>query len=59
MTDAELSARFESLQTTLEASIKAEGLVTRRHFDVVAEGLRTEIRIIAEVTMCCASGPTN
>jgi hypothetical protein len=59
LTDAELNARFENLQTTIEASLKAEGLVTRRHFDVVAAGLRTEIRIIAEVTMCCASGRTN
>jgi hypothetical protein len=48
VTDAELNARFETLQTTLEASIKAEGLVTRRHFDIVTDGLRADIRIITE-----------
>jgi hypothetical protein len=44
MTDEELNARFASI----EASIKAEGTVTRRHFDVVAEGLRIDIKIVAE-----------
>src|SRR5262245_29141118 len=44
MTDDEFNARFASI----EASIKAEGVVTRRHFDVVAEGLRIDIKIIAE-----------
>ena len=28
--------------------VRAEGDVTRRHFDVVAESIRTEVRIIAE-----------
>ena len=40
----ELNARFSAIQ----ASIKAEGLITRRHIDIVAEGLRGDIRLIAE-----------
>jgi hypothetical protein len=44
MTDEELNARFASI----EASIKAEGTVTRHHFDVVGEGLRIDIKIVAE-----------
>ena len=44
MTDQELSARFASI----EESIRAEAVVTRRHFDVVAEGLRIDIKIVAE-----------
>jgi len=52
MTDQELDARFESfgakLKADISAEIRAEGLVTRRHFDVVAEGLRAEIKVIAD-----------
>ena len=56
MTDQELDARFESfgatrkadISATISAEIKAEGLITRRHFDVVAEGLRAEIKVIAD-----------
>ena len=32
----------------IKAEVKAEGIVTRRHFDVVAEGLRADIKILAE-----------
>ena len=48
MTDEELNARFDGLQASFEASIKAEGIVTRRHFDVVAEALKDEIKLIAD-----------
>ena len=36
--------RFE----TLTAFIREENVETRRHFDIVAEGLKTEIKVIAE-----------
>ena len=48
MTDQELNARFDSLRAEIKTEIKAEGETTRRHFDVVGEGLRAEIRVIAE-----------
>jgi hypothetical protein len=52
MTDQELDARFEGvakmLKSEITAEIKAEGEITRRHFDVVADGLKADIRIIAE-----------
>jgi len=44
MTDEELNARLDAINV----EIKTEGVVTRRHFDVVAEGLKAEIKIIAE-----------
>ena len=52
MTDQELDARFESfgarLKADISAEIRAEGVITRRHFDVVAEGLKADIRVIAD-----------
>jgi len=63
MTDEELTARFDGLaadiktvktelkgeiSADIKAEIKAEGATTRRHFDVVAEGLRAEIKVIAD-----------
>ena len=51
---AEIQAAIAPLATKLEvraeiqAAVRAEGIETRRHFDVVAEGLRTDIRMIAE-----------
>ena len=51
MTDDELNTRFGRVDTSiadLRAEIRAEGERTRRHFDVVAEGLKTEIKVIAE-----------
>ena len=49
-TKADLQAAIAPLATRAEikAEIKAEGDQTRRYFDVVAEGLRGEIRLIAE-----------
>jgi len=44
MTADELDDRF----ARLEALMRAESAETRRHFDVAAEGLRLEIRVIAE-----------
>jgi hypothetical protein len=32
----------------IHAAVRAEGVETRRHFDVVAEGLRADIRMVAE-----------
>jgi len=39
-----IDARFERL----EGFIAAEGAKSRRHFDVVAEGLRTDIQVLAD-----------
>jgi archaellum component FlaC len=46
--DARLSADIRRVETTLRQEIREEGIATRRHFDVVAESLRDDIRIIAE-----------
>lgn len=45
-TKEELRAAVATLATKEE--LRAEGEETRRHFDVVAESLRTDIRLIAE-----------
>ncbi|MEQ1912654.1 MAG: hypothetical protein ABMA15_27805 [Vicinamibacterales bacterium] len=45
-TKADLQAAIAPLAT--KADMKAEAEQTRRHFDVVAEGLRAEIRLIAD-----------
>ena len=49
-TKADLQAAIAPLATKAEvrAEIKAEGEQTRRHFDVVAEGIRSDVRLIAE-----------
>ena len=39
-----IDARFERL----EGFIEAEGAKTRRHFEIVAEGLRTDIKVLAD-----------
>lgn len=46
--DARLSAEIRRVETTLRHEMREEGIATRRHFDVVAESLRDDIRIIAE-----------
>ena len=46
--DARLSAEIRRVETTLRQEIREEGIDTRRHFDVIAESLRDDIRIIAE-----------
>lgn len=46
--DTRLSAELGRVETTLRQEIREEGIATRRHFDIVAESLRDDIRIIAE-----------
>jgi putative N-acetylmannosamine-6-phosphate epimerase len=46
--DTCLSAEIRRVEATLRQGIREEGIATRRHFDVVAESLRDDIRIIAE-----------
>ena len=51
MDDAELNNRFNGIDarvTSLEDLIRAEEAATRRHFDVVAEGLSGQIKLLAE-----------
>lgn len=50
MREIELRLRMEmrELELRLRTEILGEGVATRRHFDVVAESLRDDIRIIAE-----------
>ena len=53
-----LNARFEQIEErfryveerfkNVEDLVKTEGAATRRHFDVVAEGLRDQIKVVAE-----------
>lgn len=45
---AAIRAEIRSVETILHQEIREEGVSTRRHFDVVAESLRDDIRIIAE-----------
>ena len=40
--------RFTRLETHLREEIRTTASDTRRHFDVVAEGLKASIRLIAE-----------
>lgn len=52
--DAEIKNEFSAvralrqMEKALRREIQEDGLTTRRHFDVVAESLRDDIRIIAE-----------
>jgi septal ring factor EnvC (AmiA/AmiB activator) len=46
--DTRLSSGIRRVETTLRQEIREEGIATRRHFDVVTESLRDDIRIIAE-----------
>jgi polyphosphate kinase len=39
---------LQSVESTLRDEIRAEGVQSRRHFDIVAESLRDDIRLIAE-----------
>ena len=50
MTDEELTGRFNSIDQRFErlaAFIKEEGTTTRRHFDVVGEAIKAEVKLIA------------
>ena len=42
--DARLTAEVRRVETTLQEKIRDEGIATRRHFDVVSESLRDDIR---------------
>ena len=46
--DTRLSAEIQRVETSLRQEVREEGIATRRHFDVVAESVRDDIRIIAE-----------
>jgi phage host-nuclease inhibitor protein Gam len=39
---------FQELKTDMETRINEEGAATRRHFDVVAESLKGEVKILVE-----------
>ena len=53
-TKADLAAAIAPLAT--KAEVKAQSEETRRHFDIVAEGLRAELRMVADgVVSLCAS----
>jgi hypothetical protein len=41
-------AEVAAVKTELYAAIRAEGVETRRHFDVVAEGMHADVRMLAE-----------
>jgi DNA repair exonuclease SbcCD ATPase subunit len=43
-----LRSEVSGFRSEIRSEIKAEGEITRRHFDVVAEGLRAEIKVIAD-----------
>jgi hypothetical protein len=43
-----LRQEIREVETTFRQEIREEGIATRCHFDVVAESLRDDIRIIAE-----------
>ncbi len=44
----EIQAGAAGIREELRQEIQASAVETRRHFDVVAEGLRSEIRLLAE-----------
>jgi hypothetical protein len=53
----EMINRFEKLDAKVDgefakirAEMKAEGVTTRRHFDVVAEKINDSVKIVAEAT---------
>ena len=43
-----LDARFDRFRQELRQDIHASAAGTRRHFEVIAESLRSEIRVVAE-----------
>lgn len=48
---AHIDSRFEQVDARfwkLEDLIKSEGITTRRHFDVVAEDMKSQVKLIAE-----------
>jgi len=47
---AAVDRRFDRLEARFEARLREEHVETRRHFDVVAESLKAEIRLRFEGT---------
>jgi hypothetical protein len=47
---ADVDRRFDRLEARIEAHINEAAAETRRHFDVIAESLRAEIRLRLEGT---------
>jgi septation ring formation regulator EzrA len=45
---AAVRGEMRGSEATLRQEIREEGISTRRHFDIIAESLRDDIRIIAE-----------
>ena len=43
-----LDAQFDRLRRELRQEMQATAVETRRHFDVVAESLRSDIQVVAE-----------
>lgn len=43
-----LDARFDRLRQDLRQDIQASAAETRRHFEVLTESLRSEIRVVVE-----------
>lgn len=43
-----VEARFDRLRRELGQDIQASAAETRRHFEVIAESLRSEIQVVAE-----------
>ena len=54
-TKTDLEAAIAPLVT--KAEVKAEGEQTRRYFDVVAEGLRADVRMVAEAVVALQDSP--
>lgn len=48
MNDEELTGCFDGIEQRLEAFIREEGAATRSHFDIVAEAMKADVRVIAE-----------
>lgn len=42
-----IDQRFDGTVTSLKELIQQEGIATRRHFDIVAESLKSDIKLIA------------
>ena len=46
----DMQAEFSAVRTELRAEIKAEGEITRRHFDVMVEKMKDVVKVIADGT---------
>ena len=48
MTQDALDARFDRIRPELRQDFQGSAAETRRHFEVIAESLRSEIHVVAE-----------